>query len=45
MAPTKGVVSGIYEFRRGSFWDDGMPDFRALRSKRRGREAVLYAST
>ena len=23
--------------------DDGMPDFRALRSKRRGHEAVLYA--
>ena len=23
--------------------DDGMPDFRALRSKRRGPEAVLYA--
>ena len=23
--------------------DDGSPDFRALRSKRRGHEAVLYA--
>jgi hypothetical protein len=23
--------------------DDGTPDFRALRSKRRGHEAVLYA--
>ena len=23
--------------------DDGMPDFHALRSQRRGREAVLYA--
>jgi bifunctional non-homologous end joining protein LigD len=23
--------------------DDGMPDFHALRSKRRGHEAVLYA--
>ena len=23
--------------------DDGTPDFRALRSKRRGNEAVLYA--
>ena len=24
--------------------DDGMPDFRALRSRRRGHEAVLFAS-
>jgi ATP-dependent DNA ligase len=23
--------------------DDGLPDFRALRSKRRGHEAVLFA--
>jgi len=25
--------------------DDGMPDLRALRARRRGHEAVLYAST